>query len=130
MAIGVTVNYTIEDIDSHDPRVEIKYLLSNTDAPLSRRYLEVYDLSSMYSGLGNTDVTADRESLVRTNFLSLTASTMTAFADEARNIILSSIGTSVGIGLTGAASFSFVQLTYNGEDKLKAFTWLDNKTGM
>ena len=41
MAIGVTVNYTIEDIDSHDPRVEIKYLLSNTVAPLSRRYLEV-----------------------------------------------------------------------------------------
>ena len=130
MAIGVTVNYTIEDIDSHDPRVEIKYLLSNTDAPLSRRYLEVNDLSSMYAGLGNTDVTADRELLVRTNFLSLTASTMTAFADEARNIILSSIGTSVGIGLTGAASFSFVQLTYNGEDKLKAFTWLDNKAGM
>ena len=54
---------------------------------------------------------------------------MTAFADEARNIILSGIGT-VGIGLTGAASFSFVQLTYNGEDKLKAFTWLDNKAGM
>lgn len=129
MAIGVTVNYTIEDIDSHDPRVEIKYLLSNTEAPLSRRYLEVYDLSAMYSGLGNTDVTADREDLVRTNFLSLTSATMTAFADEARNIILSGIGT-VGIGLTGAASFSFVQLTYNGEDKLKSFTWLDNKAGM
>ena len=128
MAIGVTVNYTIEDIDSHDPRVEIKYLLSNTEAPLSRRYLEVYDLSAMYAGLGNTDVTADREELVRTN--SLTSATMTAFADEARNIILSGIGTSVGIGLTGAASFSFVQLTYNGEDKLKAFTWLDNKAGM
>jgi hypothetical protein len=129
MAIGVTVNYTIEDIDSHDPRVEIKYLLSNTEAPLSRRYLEVYDLSAMYSGLGNTDVTADREDLVRANFLSLTSATMTAFADEARNIILSGIGT-VGIGLTGAASFSFVQLTYNGEDKLKSFTWLDNKAGM
>jgi len=39
MAIGVTVNYTIEDIDSHDPRVEVKYLLSNTEAPLSRRIL-------------------------------------------------------------------------------------------
>jgi hypothetical protein len=129
MAIGVTVNYTIEDIDSHDPRVEIKYLLSNAEAPLTRRYLEVYDLSAMYAGLGNTDVTADREELVRTNFLSLTSTTMTAFADEARNIILSGIGT-VGIGLTGAASFSFVQLTYNGEDKLKAFTWLDNKAGM
>jgi hypothetical protein len=129
MAIGVTVNYTIEDIDSYDPRVEIKYLLSNTEAPLSRRYLEVYDLSAMYSGLGSTDVAADREDLVRTNFLSLTSATMTAFADEARNIILSGIGT-VGIGLTGAASFSFVQLTYNGEDKLKAFTWLDNKAGM
>ena len=130
MAIGVTVNYTIEDIDSHDPRVEVKYLLDNTEAPLSRRYLEVYDLSDMYSGLGNTDVAADREELVRTNFLSLTSTTMTAFADEARNIILSSIGTSVGIGLTGVASFSFVQLTYNGEDKLKTFTWLDNKAGM
>jgi hypothetical protein len=129
MAIGVTINYTIEDIDSYDPRVEIKYLLSNTEAPLSRRYLEVYDLSAMYSGLGSTDVAADREDLVRTNFLSLTSATMTAFADEARNIILSGIGT-VGIGLTGAASFSFVQLTYNGEDKLKSFTWLDNKAGM
>ena len=130
MAIGVTINYTIEDIDSHDPRVEIKYLLSNTEAPLSKRYLEVYDLSAMYSGLGDTDVTADREELVRTNFLSLTTATMTSSADEARNIILSGIGTSVGIGLTGAASFSFVQLTCNGEDKLKTFTWLDNKAGM
>ncbi len=130
MAIGVTVNYTIEDIDSHDPRVEVKYLLSNAEAPLSRRYLEVYDLSAMYSGLGNTDVTADREELVRTNFLTLTQNTMTAFADEARNIILSSIGTSVGIGLTGAASFSFVQLTYNGEDKLKSFSWHNHKAGM
>ena len=55
---------------------------------------------------------------------------MISFADEARNIILSGIGTSVGIGLTGAASFSFVQLTYNGEDKLKALTWLNNKAGM
>ena len=130
MAIGVTVNYTIEDIDSHDPRVEIKYLLSNVEAPLSRRYLEVYDLSAMFSGIGNTDVTADREELVRTNFLTLTQNTMTAFADEARNIILSSIGTSVGIGLTGAASFSFVQLTYNGEDKLKSFSWHNHKAGM
>jgi hypothetical protein len=130
MAIGVTVNYTIEDIDSDDPKVEIKYLLSNTEAPLSRRYLEVYDLNALYSGIGGTDVTADREELVRTNFLTLTSTTMTAFADEARNIILSSIGSSVGIGLTGATSFSFVQLTYNGEDKLKTFSWLDNKAGM
>ena len=130
MAIGVTVNYTIENIDSHDPRVEIKYLLSNTAAPLSRRYLEVYDFSVMFSGIGDTDVTADREELVRTNFLSLTSTTMTAFADEARNIILSSIGTSVGIGLTGATSFSFVQLAYNGEDKLKEFSLLNNKAGM
>ena len=130
MAIGVTINYTIEDIDSYDPKVQIKYLLSNTEAPLSRRYLEVYDLSAMYSGIADTSVTADREDLVRTNFLSLTSSTMTSFADEARNIILSGIGTSVGIGITGAASFSFVQLNYKGEDKLKVFSWLDNKSGI
>lgn len=130
MAIGVTVNYTIEDIDSHDPKVEIKYLLSNTQAPLSRRYLEVYDLSAIYSGVGETTLTASRQELVRTNFLTLTKTTMTAFADEARNIILSGIGTTAGIGLTGAASFSFVQLNNNGEDKLEAFSCQDNKAGI
>ena len=130
MAIGVTVNYTIEDIDSHDPKVEIKYLLSNTEAPLSRRYLEVYDLSAMYAGVGETTLTISRQELVRTNFLTLTKTTMTAFADEARNIILSGIGTTAGIGLTGAASFSFVQLNHDGEDKLEAFSCLNNKAGI
>jgi hypothetical protein len=46
MAIGVTVNYTIEDIDFHDSKVQIKYLLENDEAPLIKRYLEVYGLEN------------------------------------------------------------------------------------
>ena len=74
MAIGVTVNYTIEDIDFHDSKVQIKYLLENDEAPLTKRYLEVYGLDTLYSGLGETTLTADREDLIQTNFLSLTSS--------------------------------------------------------
>jgi hypothetical protein len=39
MAIGVTVNYTIEDLDFHNNNVQIKYLLDNDEAPLTKRYL-------------------------------------------------------------------------------------------
>ena len=52
MAIGVTVNYTIEDLDFHNNNVQIKYLLDNDEAPLSKRYLEVYNLSDIYSVQG------------------------------------------------------------------------------
>jgi len=48
MAIGVTVNYTIEDLDFHNNNVQIKYLLDNDEAPLTKRYLEVYDFNLIF----------------------------------------------------------------------------------
>ena len=82
MAIGITVNYTIEDLDFHNNNVQIKYLLDNDEAPLSKRYLEVYNLSDIYSGIGDTTLLTAREDLIQSNFLSLTSATMTVFADE------------------------------------------------
>jgi hypothetical protein len=130
MAIGVTVNYTIEDLDFHDNRVQIKYLLDNDEAPLTKRYLEVYDLNTLYSGLGDTTVTSEREDLIESNFLSLTSATMTVFADEARRIILSGIGSSVGIGLTGVTTFSKFDVVNRSSEDLKLFNWLHTNCGI
>ena len=130
MAIGVTVNYTIEDLDFHDNRVQIKYLLDNDEAPLTKRYLEVYDLNTLYSGLGDTTVTSEREDLIESNFLSLTSATMTVFADEARRIILSGIGTSVGIGLTGVTTFSKFNVVDRSSEDLQIFNWLNTHCGI
>ncbi|MFM1757174.1 MAG: hypothetical protein RL621_2167 [Bacteroidota bacterium] len=130
MAIGVTVNYTIEDLDFHDNRVQIKYLLDNDEAPLTKRYLEVYDLNTLYSGLGDTTVTSEREDLIESNFLSLTSATMTVFADEARRIILSGIGSSVGIGLTGVTTFSKFDVVNRSSEDLKLFNWLHTHCGI
>jgi len=130
MAIGVTVNYTIEDLDFHDNKVQIKYLLDNDEAPLTKRYLEVYDLNTLYSGLGDTTITSDREDLIESNFLSLTSATMTVFADEARRIILSGIGSSVGIGLTGVTTFSKFDVVNRSSEDLKLFNWLHTHCGI
>ncbi len=130
MAIGVTVNYTIEDLNFHDNRVQIKYLLDNDEAPLTKRYLEVYDLNTLYSGLGDTTVTSEREDLIESNFLSLTSATMTVFADEARRIILSGIGSSVGIGLTGVTTFSKFDVVNRSSEDLKLFNWLHTHCGI
>lgn len=130
MAIGVTVNYTIEDLDFHDNKVQIKYLLDNDEAPLTKRYLEVYDLNTLYSGLGDTTVTSEREDLIESNFLSLTSATMTVFADEARRIILSGIGSSVGIGLTGVTTFSNFNVVDKSSEDLKLFNWLHTHCGI
>jgi hypothetical protein len=130
MAIGVTVNYTIEDLNFHDNRVQIKYLLDNDEAPLTKRYLEVYDLNTLYSGLGDTTVTSERENLIESNFLSLTSATMTVFADEARRIILSGIGSSVGIGLTGVTTFSKFDVVNRSSEDLKLFNWLHTHCGI
>ena len=46
----------------------IKYLLDNDEAPLSKRYLEVYNLSDIYSGIGDTTLLTAREDLIQSNF--------------------------------------------------------------
>lgn len=130
MAIGITVNYTIEDLDFHNNNVQIKYLLDNDEAPLSKRYLEVYNLSDIYSGIGDTTLLTAREDLIQSNFLSLTSSTMTVFADEARRIILSGIGTSVGIGLTGVTTFSQFNVVDRSSEDLQIFNWLNTHCGI
>lgn len=130
MAIGITVNYTIEDLDFHNNNVQIKYLLDNDEAPLSKRYLEVYNLSDIYSGIGDTTLLTAREDLIQSNFLSLTSATMTVFADEARRIILSGIGTSVGIGLTGVTTFSQFNVVDRSSENLQIFNWLNTHCGI
>jgi hypothetical protein len=130
MAIGITVNYTIEDLDFHNNNVQIKYLLDNDEAPLSKRYLEVYNLSDIYSGIGDTTLLTAREDLIQSNFLSLTSATMTVFADEARRIILSGIGTSVGIGLTGVTTFSQFTVVDRSSENLQIFNWLNTNCGI
>jgi hypothetical protein len=130
MAIGITVNYTIEDLDFHNNNVQIKYLLDNDEAPLSKRYLEVYNLSDIYSGIGDTTLLTAREDLIQSNFLSLTSATMTVFADEARRIILSGIGTSVGIGLTGVTTFSQFNVVDRSSEDLQIFNWLNTHCGI
>jgi hypothetical protein len=130
MAIGITVNYTIEDLDFHNNNVQIKYLLDNDEAPLSKRYLEVYNLSDIYSGIGDTTLLTAREDLIQSNFLSLTSATMTVFADEARRIILSGIGTSVGIGLTGVTTFSQFNVVDRSSENLQIFNWLNTNCGI
>lgn len=130
MAIGITVNYTIEDLDFHNNNVQIKYLLDNDEAPLSKRYLEVYNLSDIYSGIGDTTLLTAREDLIQSNFLSLTSATMTVFADEARRIILSGIGTSVGIGLTGVTTFSQFNVVDRSSESLQIFNWLSTHCGI
>jgi len=130
MAIGITVNYTIEDLDFHNNNVQIKYLLDNDEAPLSKRYLEVYNLSDIYSGIGDTTLLTTREDLIQSNFLSLTSATMTVFADEARRIILSGIGTSVGIGLTCVTTFSKFNVVDRSSEDLQIFNWLNTHCGI
>ena len=45
MAIAVTVDYTIQNILKSGSNVEVKFLLENDLAPLSRTYFDVYNIS-------------------------------------------------------------------------------------
>jgi hypothetical protein len=90
----------------------------------------VYDLNDLYSGLGETTILAEREDLIQSNFLSLTSATMTVFADEARKIILSGIGSSVGIGLTGVTTFSKFDVVDRSSENLQIFNWLHTHCGI
>ena len=55
---------------------------------------------------------------------------MTVFADEARRIILSGIGTSVGIGLTGVTTFSQFNVVDRSSENLQIFNWLNTHCGI
>ena len=82
------------------------YTLSNTAAPLSRKYFNTFDAATIYSGVADTTSYADTVSYINTNFYDLTETVMSGFADEARLLIQNSIGSTAGTAVTGVATFS------------------------
>ena len=56
MAIGITVsvNYTINSITKSGSIVEVFYTLTNSVAPLTKKYLNIFDLTAFYEGIGST----------------------------------------------------------------------------
>ena len=128
--VTVLVAYEIEVITKVGTKVEVQYQLTNTSAPLTREYREIFDFNSLYSGVGDTDVNSDRKASIDNNFLSLATSNLTSFADEARLLIIEGIGKTIGVGITGVSSFVYNPIVSKGTDPNTCFvTWL-NKAGI
>jgi hypothetical protein len=110
MAIGITVsvNYTINSITKSGSIVEVFYTLTNSQAPLTKKYMNVFDLETFYEGIGSTTTYSDAVDYVETNFSGLAYTTMSTFADTARLIILNSIGSTAGTAVTGVVSFGLL----------------------
>ncbi len=106
MAISVSVSYAINKITKSGTNLEVLYTLSNTAAPLSRKYFNTFDAATIYSGVADTTSYADTISYINTNFYDLTETVMSGFADEARLLIQNSIGSTAGTAVTGVATFS------------------------
>ena len=106
MAISVSVSYAINKITKSGENVEVLYTLTNTTAPLTRKYFNTFELSELYSGVADTTSYADAITYINDNFYDLTETTMSGFADEARLLILNSIGSTAGTAVTGVATFS------------------------
>jgi hypothetical protein len=128
--VTVLVAYEIEVITKVGTKVEVQYQLTNTSAPLTREYREIFDFNSLYSGVGDTDINSDRKASIDNNFLSLATSNLTSFADEARLLIIEGIGKTIGVGITGVSSFVYNPIVSKGLDPNTCFvTWL-NKAGI
>jgi hypothetical protein len=128
--VTVLVAYEIEVITKVGTKVEVQYQLTNTSAPLTREYREIFDFNSLYSGVGDTDINSDRKTSIDNNFLSLATSNLTSFADEARLLIIEGIGKTIGVGITGVSSFVYNPIVSKGLDPNTCFvTWL-NKAGI
>ena len=110
MAIGITVsvNYTINSITKSGSIVEVFYTLTNSQAPLTKKYMNVFDLETFYEGIGSTTTYSDAVDYVETNFSGLAYTTMSTFAYTARLIILNSIGSTAGTAVTGVVSFGLL----------------------
>jgi len=128
--VTVLVAYEIEVITKVGTKVEVQYQLTNTSAPLTREYREIFDFNSLYSGVGDTNINSDRKASIDNNFLSLATSNLTSFADEARLLIIEGIGKTIGVGITGVSSFVYNPIVSKGLDPNTCFvTWL-NKAGI
>ena len=106
MAISVSVSYAINKITKSGTNLEVLYTLTNTAAPLTRKYFSTFDAATIYSGVANTTSYADTVTYIKTNFYTLTETVMSGFADEARLLIQNSIGSTAGTAVTGVATFS------------------------
>ncbi len=110
MATGITVSvsYTINSITKSGSVVEVLYTLTNTAAPLTKNYLNLFDMSTFYEGIGGTTTYSEAVDYIETNFSDLTYDTMSVFADTARLIILNSFGSTAGTAVTGVVSFGML----------------------
>ncbi len=106
MAISVSVSYAINKITKSGSNLEVMYTLTNTAAPLTRKYFNTFDAATLYAGVADTSSYADAVSYINTNFYDLTETVMSGFADEARLLIQNSIGSTAGTAVTGVATFS------------------------
>ena len=108
MATGITVsvNYAINSITKSGDAVEVFYTLTNSTAPLTKKYLNLFNLEIFYEGIGGTTTYNEAVSYITSNFSDLIYDTMSTFADTARLIILNSIGSTAGTAVTGVASFA------------------------
>lgn len=135
MAVGVTVtvSYAINTITKSGSNIEVLYTLTNTDAPLTKKFLEVYDELTLYSGVASTMSYASIKDLIKTNFYNIAYTTMSSFADEARLLILNSIGSTAGTAVTGVASFGLLTKLSVTKGLLPFtvdYTYEDNKAGI
>ena len=106
MAISVSVSYAINKITKSGSNLEVMYTLSNTLAPLTRKYFNTFDEATLYAGVADTTSYSDATAYINTNFYDLTKTVMSGFADEARLLIQNSIGSTAGTAVTGVATFS------------------------
>ena len=106
MAISVSVSYAINKITKTGTNLEVLYTLTNSTAPLTRKYFNIFDEATLYAGVADTTTYSDAISYINDNFYTLTESIMSGFADEARLLILNSIGSTAGTAVTGVATFS------------------------
>ena len=130
MAISVSVSYAINKITKAGSNLEVLYTLTNTTAPLSRKYLNTFLESDLYSGVADTTTYTDAVSYINDNFYSLTKTVMSSFADEARLLILNSIGSTAGTAVTGVATFSELQNKPEISLGLSPFTYIYTWAGI
>ena len=130
MAITVSVSYAINKITKSGGNLEVLYTLSNTSAPLSRKYLNIFDEATLYAGVADTTTYSDAITYINDNFYSLTKNVMSGFADEARLLILNSIGSTAGTAVTGVASFSELHNKPEVSLGLSPFTYIYTWAGI
>jgi hypothetical protein len=130
MAISVSVSYSINKITKTGTNLEVLYTLSNTVAPLTRKYLNLFDAATIYAGVADTSSYADTVSYINTNFYTLTETVMTGFANEARLLIINSIGSTAGTAVTGVVTFSEFQNKPEVTSGLSPFTYIYTWAGI